>query len=265
VTVLLDSAIGAILDNYADVIEGSRFWREDGRSAYRGIPGLYSNDPDLRNNDTIESSATVDASHIEISAPSTPYPPGKWSPVNGPAFWAVGKDGTLIGKHRKIIAWNAGTHQFTFDSEFDTVPQEGDTFTLRQGFKRVPSNIDIDRSPSGGFDRFFQLSATSGKVLRWSGNGLMTYQTELRLRLRILKCGRLHDAVASAMANLAIIRVALPRREHYEPQFTVMISPLDGGSSITKEDDEKIVVTDTYRLIYRINQAFDAVSSTGIS
>ena len=46
-TVLLDTALGAIHNNLADVLEGGNSWRGSG-TAYKGIPGRYSNDPGLR-------------------------------------------------------------------------------------------------------------------------------------------------------------------------------------------------------------------------
>lgn len=266
-TVLLDTALASLLHNYADAIEGGNGWRGSG-TAYKGIPGRYSNDPGLRDADaTLTVSAAVSTTQFRVATPSQ-WRANRWTPDNCGAFWVLGATGTLVGKHRKLTAYAYtaavvdppadayGT--FTVGTAFGSAPQPADTFSVLQGFKRVPNGVDIegDRGTTDGYDRCFHLSANPGKVLNWYGSSVAVYETTLRLRLRLCKFSRLHDWTAAVMTNAAIIRQALVRREHYDGVYTMALSPLGGECVVIKDDKDKVVVQDSYRLLYQVRQDF---------
>jgi hypothetical protein len=70
------------------------------------------------------------------------------------------------------------------------------------------------------------------------------------------KFGRLHDWTAAVATNAAIIRMALVRREHYDGTYVTALSPLGEPADITVDDKDKVVITDSYRLIYQVYQDF---------
>jgi len=126
-----------------------------------------------------------------------------------------------------------------------------------QGFKRLPDNVPPDVE-GDGWDRFFSLSLDRGERLEWFGNGIQTYKGTLELRLRIIKYGRHHDAVASALENLAIIDAVITRGadpDHRDGTYTQALIP-EGAPEIETEDQTKVVAVAKYGCVYRIGSEF---------
>jgi hypothetical protein len=151
---------------------------------------------------------------------------------------------------------NDGT-QFTVAAAFTNSPAAADTVTMLQGFKRVPNGVDIeaDEGASEGYDRVFHLLADAGKRAEWSGSGAWLFETQLKLRVRFVKFGRLHDWTNAAITNMAILRAGLARTIHYETTYMRALIP-DGSIDITHEDNNKLVAEDTFRLFYRLDTSF---------
>ena len=170
--------------------------------------------------------------------------------------------GTLVSGAPALIDttsttdWSLAGTWFTLSSGFSVAPSVGSHLTVLQGFKRVPNCIDIEQEQDGaaeGYDRYFHLSASAGKILEWSGAGTYTYETQLKLRLRLVKFDRLHDWTDALMTNLAILRAALTKREHYDGTYVRALFAVGGEPVVRKDDDVKIVAVDTYRLWYRLD------------
>jgi hypothetical protein len=128
-----------------------------------------------------------------------------------------------------------------------------------QGYKRLPNGVDIEGEESeaeDGYDHTFHLSAPPGIVLDMHGDGYHTYQTALELRLRLCKFGRLQDWTRAAFANLAIMRTALTRSEHYDGTYTRALLAVGDAMEVLVDDQFKIVVQDRYTLNYRIDGTF---------
>ncbi len=256
-----DQAIGSILDNYADVIEGGTTWRGSGTS-HKGIPGTRSNDKDLRSAaDTPLTAEAGGSTTTLIVASSRSWDTSRWVKQDTPAYFAVYRTGTAANQYaaRRITNWNNTTKTFTVDA-FPASIAEADTFAIRQGFKRVPNTVDILGQAKDGFDRFFDLRTPSaGQMLPWWGGGNRTFETTIELHLRMLKFGRAHDAERSAFENLAIIRSIITKAanpDHRDGTYTQLLNPLGESGEKVVDDASKVVVKDTYRLRYRINAAF---------
>lgn len=271
-----NQGVGAILDNYADVIEGGNTWRGSG-TEYYGIPGTQPNDYGLKSGDdspltVAEDSASTSIFSVtkgsypwESTETGNPFGPEllRWMPSNAPAFWAMcNTAGGNYGAARKI---SSVTYQplwselcfFAVTDAYPATPSEDDSMVMLQGFKRLPDNVPPDVE-GDGWDRFFALSMDRGERLEWFGNGLQTYKGTLELRLRIVKYGRHHDAVASALENLAIIDAAITRGanpDHRDGTYTRALLS-EGAPEIETEDATKVVAVAKYGCIYRIGSAF---------
>ena len=253
---------GVILDNAADVIEGGNAWRGSG-TAYKGIPGLYSNDPDLRLNQGLSFGCTGTGATGRIPYAAGEFAADKFTRVDAPAFWAIcthsvnATSADNENKARKISSWVPASTWFLTD-EWPAAPKLGDGFTISQGFKRTKNFGDIDESPDG-FDRFFSLSLMPESRLPYAGDGKETYRGLLRLRLRICKFGRTHDAEASAAANILILRSGLTRgsgENHREDTYTRAILAPVSAPSLVVSDKNKAIIEDTYPVIYSIDRTF---------
>lgn len=253
-------AIGDICAHYADVVEGGTAWRGSGTS-FRGIPGTYSNDAGLRSGDDTPLTSTGSAATTTFAVSGGSWNSSRWAKTDTPGFFAVctaATNGGNVGAARRITGWNDTTKIFTVDA-FPAATAVGDVFDIRQGFKRIPNGVDLEDEAAGGFDRFFHLSALAGEPLEYFGSGTITYRTTLELRLRLLKYSRVHDMVAAAMENLAILRPIICRGglpDHRETTYTRALSPMSGASSVIVDDKNKVVVRDSYQLIYRIDTTF---------
>jgi hypothetical protein len=249
VTALVSQGLEGIFDTLADAIEGGTTWRGSG-TAFKGIPGKYSNDLRLADDSPLTVSAAVSASAFKVA---TLWRSDRWVTLNGAAYWVLDHH----AEHRKVTAYNATTGQFTVGTAFSNAPQVADTLTVLQGFKRLPNGIDIETAEGAaeGFDRSFHLEADAGKRTEWSGSGDWLLETVLRLRVRFLKFGRLHDWVASAMTNMAILRAGLARTIHYETTYMRALIP-DGTVRVVHDDNNKLVTEDAFRLFYRLDTSF---------
>lgn len=265
---VLNQGISAILDNYADVIEGGNSWRGSG-TAYRGIPGTQPNDPELRDGtDSIQTVVGSSVSTTTFDVTGVSWDQSRWVKDNIPGYWALcsssagAASAQNLNQARKITGYNNTTKVFTIAPALDVAPIASDEFTILQGFKRIPNQHDIEDAELGianGFDRFFHLRIGAGERLSYYGAGYQTFRSTLELRLRFLKHGREHDVVASAFENLSIIRAAISKGaspDHRDGTYTRAMWP-EGAPSIAVEDRDKIVVMDTYTLMYRINAEFN--------
>jgi hypothetical protein len=265
----LSQAIGSILDNTADVIEGGNSWRGSG-TAYYGIPGARSNDPDLRSGDdtplTVAATAAITTSTFDVAS-SKSWDQARWVKTGAPGFWALcttsgGSGSPNIDRARKITGYNNTTKVFSLGSALPAAPIANDVFAILQGFKRAPNQDALEHDAtdsSDGLDRYFSLSAAAGEQLEYFGAGVATYKTEIELRLRILKFGREHDAVASAMENAAILRAGICHAsspDHRDGTYTRAILPTGGGAKVETDDKHKVVVVDSYTTIYRVSFEF---------
>jgi hypothetical protein len=156
-----------------------------------------------------------------------------------------------------VTTWVDLDPKFTVSVAFSSAVQAADTFTVLQGFKRLPNGVDIESAEGAadGYDRTFHLSAGAGKRTEWSGTGAWLLETQLKLRVRFLKFGRLHDWTAAAMTNMAILRAGLAKTIHYETTYMRALIP-DGNIEIVHEDNNKLVAEDTFRLFYRFDTSF---------
>lgn len=251
-TLLINHTLGYILDHYSDVIEGGKTHRGSSETySMPGIPGLYSNDLALSS----DSPITVSSAEGVTFSCAAKFRKDRWISSNSAPYFAV--DST--GEHRKITNFRESDSQFTIASAFTTDPNEGDSIAIRHGFKRIPNHSDIEEDAPEGFDRCFHLSMDHGIASQWWGAGNQTYLATLTLRLRLLKFARAHDYTDSALANMCILRTALTLRQHLEPTYTRALFVTDGEMDV-KEDKNKLVIFDKFKLLYRVSSDFDAVA-----
>lgn len=255
-----DQAVGLILDNYADVIDGGTTWRGSGTS-YRGIPGTHSNDPGLRSGDDTPLDAESGTTTTFVVDSEYSWTTSRWVKTDTPGYFAVCSSATVAntGAARRVTGWNDTTKTFTTDA-FPSALVADDVLTMRQGFKRIPNGIDILGAAGNGYDRFYDLRVDGpGQMQEFFGSGVVTYVTTLEIRLRILKAAREHDAQKSAMENLAIIRPILCRGanpDHRDASYTQALIPTTNKPELVLEDAVKLVYADRYELRYRIETTF---------
>jgi hypothetical protein len=268
----LNQALGLILKNYADVIEGGSSFRGSG-TAYNGIPGTWPNDEGLRtatDSPLVVIGGTTGAPPVAKCSTTTfdvgsgySWASDRWVKENAPSFWALSTStGTNKDAARKITGWNNTTKVFTVSPAFTIAPVTGDSMTILQGFKRIPNNVDIESdavNAKDGFDRTFHLLASCGSRMALFGNSTQTNKTNMILRMRFAKYGREHDAVMCAFENMTTIcsilsRGALP--DHRDGTYTVGIW-LEESPKIIKEDQQKIVISATFVLIYKVSNVFN--------
>lgn len=260
---LAQQAVGDILDNYSDVIEGGTGWRGSGTS-WRGVPGTFPNDDGLRYGS--ESPLTTDGAGdtTTLVYTSGTWAEDRWVKEDTPGFFAMATAGAAgsTDAARRITGWSLGDTEFTTDA-FPVTPGSGATIAIFQGFKRMPNGIDIEADETGshtGFDRFFSLSLLPAGRLGFYGNNTETIEGVLSVRLRILKYGREHDARASVLENLTIISSALTKSanpDHRDGTYTRALFPPASLPDIETNDDVKIIGTLNFPIIYRINRTFE--------
>jgi hypothetical protein len=261
-TTVLNQSLNDIVENYADVIEGGNSYRGSG-TAYRGIPGTYPNDPELRSGaDTPQTVVGTSVSTTTFDVTGVSWNEDRWVKTNAPGYWALcNTAGDNFEQARKITAYNNTTKVFTVGSAFTAAPSAADSMVMLQGFKRLPNDVDIEaeetESPTG-WDRFFSLTLEPGERLEYFGSGVETYITEMVLKLRILKKERPRDAVASAFENINILRSAIKRGanpDHRDGTYTRALWA-KSGAEVVKDDQHKIVMQQAFQLVYRINSEF---------
>ncbi len=258
---LLDSnAIGTILNNYADVIEGGNAYASG--TIYNGIPGVggpseYSGaslivDASASNSTTVFKSTSlpdVDATRLD----RTGIPP---------MFVVCTSQAALtgnVGAGRKITAYASDTDLYTVAPAFADTIAENDAFTVLEGFRRAPDNWDIDDEDAGvpaGFDRAFSLSMLPGVQMPWYGNGVEQYKSTLEIRVRYLKRSRNRTATASVLENALRMRSILSKPSMRDGTFTQILDPEAEGPEIEFEDKTKIVTLDKYAIQYRVTSTF---------
>lgn len=254
---VLTEDVTAVLDNYADAIEGGNSYRGSG-TEYKGVPGVESAAAVISDVGTITVDGSSDTDTVGWTS-ATNFESGRLVRSYGPPLFALCGSATNEdneGAARKITSW--GSASFDVSPAFPAAVSAADTFTLREGFKRAPDKWDLeadDVGTPGEFDRFFQISSLPGSRMGWYGNNLQHYQTEMELRLRILKRNRGRRAIDSALRNLLLLRTILTRSEH-RGSFVQVLRAEETEPEIQSEDATKVVVLDKYQLQYRINAEF---------
>jgi hypothetical protein len=175
---------------------------------------------------------------------------------NAPPFFVVDPDGEC----RKITGFNTSTLVFTIAPALSSAPSAADEMAVYQGFKRLPNLNDIESDDEAGndqgWDRYFHLMPDPAPAMSWYGDGYHLFKTELQLRIRMEKHGRLHDWTAAALTNLSIMRAVLPRQSLYPSNVKALFASAEQAPEIVKDDDHKIVIMDPYTLIYRVDGTY---------
>lgn len=253
---LSSQAVGAIIDNYADVIEGGNAYRGSG-TEYTGVPGVYSNDQGLRTGGEDTFTATGTPTTTVVPFATGDWPQSRWVKDATPGFFLVDDDGE---EARRITAWDNSAKEFTLGDAFTVAPSNGDTITVRQGFKRLPNNVDIfDPEEDGpgaseGFDRRFDIDLVPLERAEFYGDGQETWRGELRVRVRIEKHSRLHDYRKSATENAVIIASALQRSTHNATLVRALL-PMAAPPEV-EATAAAAVQTVTLPIWYRFTRAF---------
>jgi hypothetical protein len=254
--------VGAILDHYADVIEGGNAY--NGGTAYYGIPGRYSNTQWLRDGtySTLTSGGNGTTTTI-VMANTTVHPANRWVRDKLPSYYALCTSATNAAntnKARRITAWTANTYTFTVQA-FDAATQEADEFDVLEGFKRVPNGLDIndaDEGQAAGYDRFFDLELMPIRALGWYGAGQQTWEGTLTVVLRLLKHARVRDWRRSFVENLTIIGNVMSSnqsgQEHRDSTYVRTLEPPQGAPEVRVNDRAKIVAALDLRIRYRVQR-----------
>jgi len=264
VTHLATEAPAAIMNHYADVIEGGNVYNSG--TSYAGVPGSRSNDPRLRveGEGTITADGAGTTSYIADS--TRDWPSDYWGPTDGSVvahsrFFTVctaATNAANVGAARRIESWDNTNKRLTASTVWPAATSSGDTFTVLQGFRRAPNGIDIeDEEGSGtGYDRLFRLDMLPGEPTEFYGKGMRSYRTTVNLRLRLLKYNRDRDIRDSVFENLRILRDALVDQTHIESSYVRALVPEDGDEEVLVDDKHKVVGRLGLRLYYRINTTF---------
>lgn len=245
--------VGVILDNYADVIEGGSAYRGSG-TAYTGIPGRRSNDFGLRVDGEDSFTATGTPTTTVVPYSSGDWEQSRWVKDNAPGYFLVDDTGE---EARRITAWDNTAKEFTVGEAFTTAPANGATIAIRQGFKRLPNNVDIfdeDTGSAEGFDRRFDLELVPSGRAEFYGSGLETWQGELTLRLRIERHSRLHDYRKSATENAVLIASALQRTAH-SGDYVRALLPMQSPPAV-EATAQVAIQTIVLPIWYRFTRAF---------
>jgi hypothetical protein len=254
---LTSQDVGSILDNFADVVEGGTAYRGAG-TAYTGVPGTRSNDSGLRTGGDDSFVATGVPTATVIPLATGDWVESRWVKDNSPGFFLVDD---LREEARRIVAWDNTAKEFTVGEAFSAAPDPGDTFTVRQGFKRLPNNVDIfdpeDDGPgiSEGFDRRFDIDLVPLERAEFYGNGLETWSGELRVSVRMERHSRLHDYRKSATENAVIIASALQRMAHYSGTLVRALLPMEAPPEV-EATPAAAVQTVVLPIWYRFARAF---------
>ncbi|HJW75787.1 MAG TPA: hypothetical protein VJ787_08990 [Thermoleophilia bacterium] len=260
---IYDNAVGSILDNYADAIEGGTAYRGAG-TAYHGIAGTQSLD------ELASTTLTEDAggSATLLTADDLGDVQGALLARGdtGPPFFVLGAGGTAanLGAARKIAAFTAsaaGPPETPATYTVAALPaanNAGDTYTVLEGFKRSPDGADLRAGgdASEAWDRFFDLRARPGTRDGWYGNGVQQFTTVLDLRLRLRKAARQRNAAAAVFENLLRLRTVLARGDHRDGAYTQVLLISEDAPEIESETDTMLIAVDHYRLIYRVSSTF---------
>jgi hypothetical protein len=260
-----DNAIGKILDHYSDVIEGGNTYASG--TSYNGIAGFYSNDSYVGVLTSTGLVSTVDGTTSRATFGNNQWPETLWQKDESPKWFLKCSSATNaanVGAARRVLSWTPSTNVMVFFSAFPAATKLGDMFTPMEGFKRLPNNLDIESDGpefKEGFDRTFQLSAPMGVRSNWYGDGMHTYETQLELRLRLLKYGRSRDAEASALQNMVAISSVITRGDTRDngttdAKFVRALLPPEKDLEKTEEDTTRLVIRQSFRLIYAVDSTY---------
>lgn len=248
-----DQEVGDILAHFADVIEGGNAYRGGG-TACNGIPGTDAVGDEL----PMAITATANGTTTTVTDSSRTWVDSdRWSKTDMLPHYLVCSSATNtanVGVGRKISAWTLATKKFT-TAAFPSATTLGDTFDIRQGFRRIRDGVDIeadDESVPDGYDRVFQLDVGPGRFEPVHGRGVDRFRGELVLRLRLLKRHRLHTSRARALSNIARLRTLVPRPEHLDGTYVRALWSEDPPVFVT-DDPKKLVVEVRFVMIYAIN------------
>jgi len=250
---------GAILDHYADVIEGGNAYASG--TSYYGIPGRYSADWGLRTGADTPITADAAGDTTTIAYSSGDWDESRWVKERSPGFFLLctSGDDAATNKARRITGWDNTAKEFTVDA-FPAAPGDAAEFAVLQGFKRLPNGVDVfadETEVEGGYDRYFDLSLVPTQRLDWGGDGTATYQGLLAITLRLLKHGRLHDWRMSITDNVTLLGNILTSngsgQDHRDGTYVRMLAPPETAPSI-EEDTTKIVAAMPLRIVYRVQR-----------
>lgn len=262
---LVQQAVGFIIDNYADVIEGGNSYRGSG-TAHKGIPGTYSSDAGLRTGNDHTFTTSGAGTTTSLAFASGNWPQTRWVKSNTPGFFAYDSSGAASGEARRITNWDNTGKTFTTDA-FSVAPGSGAVIKVYQGFKRIPNGIDILADAEGeafgsGYDRSFDIALFPTTPLNLYGNNTQTWSGRLHLRLRLEKFARAHDHHERCAENLTIIASAMTIQagpgtsiDHRDGTYTRAIFPPESGADVVIDDSNKIVLGVDFPIIYTVNRS----------
>jgi hypothetical protein len=253
-TAIAQQAVASILDNTANVIEGS--------GSYTGIPGVYSNDELLKGSvpSNLSITATGATGKNTVAYSSGVYDSDRWVKTRAPTYWLLcysATDNGNVSAARRVTAWTQSSTEFTV-SAFPENLATGDKFYMLEGFRRMVDGVDIESDGEGisrGFDRRFHVTMEVGETLPFYGSGVRLYSSLLSIRVRFEKYKKAQTIAASVLENMRLIRDAVALRAHWESTYTKAIIA-DVGDTDVDEDDDKAVGTATLGCIYQVALTF---------
>lgn len=247
---VLQNSLGGIFDHIADVIEGGNSYAAG--TAQKGIAGTRTHDPDA---DGISVVVEAGSSTTSVKWTNT-WATDRWVKTTAAPWFLLltSGDARNVGAARKITSWSATA--VGVGVAFPVAPTVADTGVIREGFRRIRNDVDLENENQDGLDRSFHLRALPGKRWQRSGNAIEFYETTLELRLRTLTRARAHEAEASAMENLSIIRSIITRHDARDNTYMQLLGGEEDQAEVVKRDATKIVALDKYRLVYRIDSAY---------
>ncbi len=253
-TLNTQSALRNILSSAAEAIEGN--------STFPGVPGVLSYSGLLAESVTITAGAGSNTTQVFLDADAitAEFAAALVSTHAAPFFLvcATQVSGSLnVGRARKIASYSSGSHAFiSFAPEWASSVQTGDTFTLAQGFKQLPDNIEsIGEEPdarTAAFDRGFRLSLGPGQEMDIYGSGTKRFESELVVQLRIAKKGRDTNTTNSVLENAQRIRATLVDPRYWDGTYTMGIFG-HGTRPEVEDKGDHVEVTDRLRVVYRIH------------
>ena len=255
-TTVYDAAVDAILDNYADAIEGGNAYRGSG-TVYNGVAGYSS--PDELAGDTVTATGngtttTVVSTTIDATSAAEKLVRERTPPMFLKCLTQVALTGN-VGYARKITAFN-GVSTYTVAPGFANATASGDTFELLEGFKRAPASQDIMGS-GAGFDRFFELALLPGSLVDMLGSGRKRYRGELELSVRFEKRGNQRAAKNRALASMQWIRSVIDRGELRDGTYVDGIIMQEAAPTLLQVDDQtKYIAVDRYPIEYRLTATY---------
>lgn len=264
---LLTEDIGAIIDNYADVIEGRASYRGSG-TEYAGVPGVGSNLDGLINETGNSVTAASDGSTTGFYATESLVGVGligiddgraNWNNWEGPRLYLLctasnGDGAPNLNAHRPIGNYTDSSKSVLQLPAWDGAVKADDTFTILEGFKRLPDNAEVF-DEGNAFDRYFHFELNPGQRSEWYGNGREHYTGTLTLYLRMQKRARMRRENSELAVNMNRIASALTRSEHRGDYVKGVFHEAPWEPAF--ESDVMIVASQSFRIEYSIARAFN--------